>query len=118
MAEETEEEEFHWRYAPLEVKHGGITYYQVCEEYPGIGYTNEQTPMGESMEDLIWELENMLEDLKDAYAAGYSVVKGAPYDDWRLKELEGQETIPWNEFEEELLGEEDTVPKGEPYEER
>jgi hypothetical protein len=115
MAEDTEEE-FHWRYAPLEVKHGGETYYHVCEEYPGMGFTDEQTPMGESMEELITELEMMLQDMKDAHAIGHTLVKGQDYDCWRLKEFEGQETIPWDEVEEELFGDEDTVPMGEPYE--
>jgi len=110
------EKEFHWRYAPLEVRAGGQTLYHVCEEYPGMGYTDPQVPMGESMEELITELEMMLEDMKAAHAIGHTVVQGAPYDDWRAKELDGQETIPWNEVEEELFGDEDTVPVGEPYE--
>ena len=114
MAKDTEEE-FHWRYAPLVQTYGGKEYYHVCEEYPGVGYTGPNTPMGESMDELITELEMMLKDMKDAQAIGHKIVDGEPYDEWRLRQRDGQEAIPWEEVEEELFGDEDTVPVGEVY---
>lgn len=114
MAEDKKEEEFHWRYAPLVVKAGGQTLYHVCEEYPGMGYTDPETPMGESMEELICELEMMLRDMKDAHAIGHQLVQGQDYDCWRLKELEGQEAIPWDD--EEVDVDAATEPLGETYE--
>lgn len=112
---ESTKEEFHWRYAPLIEKHGGKEYYHVCEEFPGMGYTGPNTPMGETMDELINELEMMLTDMKAARDLGHTIVSGDPYDDWRTRELEAQETISWDEVEEELFGDEDTVPLGEPY---
>jgi len=91
------EEEFHWRYAILEKKHGGETYYHVCEEYPGMGYTDEETPMGDTPEELQHVLEMMLDDVKGAIAHKNIIVDGAPYDDWRTKELEKGETVPWDD---------------------
>lgn len=93
----TSEDEFSWRYAPLVVKAGGQTLYHVCEEYPGMGYTDPETPMGETLEDLITELENMLLDMKAAAFANHEIVDGAPYDNWRTKQLEQEETVSWDD---------------------
>ena len=106
------EEEFHWRYAILEKKHGGETYYHVCEEYPGMGYTDEETPMGETPEELQHVLEMMLADVKGAIAHKNIIVDGAPYDDWRAKELDEGEVLSVEETEkwlEELAAEEDEL---------
>ena len=91
-------EEFHWRYAILEKKHGGETYFHVCEEYPGMGYTDAETPMGESPEELQTILEMMLADVKGAIAHNNIIVNGAPYDNWRVAELEKEDTIPWDDI--------------------
>jgi len=109
------DDEFTWRYAPLEVRAGGQVLYHVCEEYPGMGYTDPETPMGESMEELISELEMMLKDMKDAYAAGHVIVQGANYDNWRTRQLEKEPSIPWDEYD---LGTAPTETKGEPYEDK
>ena len=111
-----EDDEFTWRYAPLQVQAGGQTLYHVCEEYPGMGYTDPETPMGESMEELITELEMMLKDMKDAYAIGHVIVQGAPYDDWRTRQLEKEPCVPWDEEDFLDLENQPTVPKGEPHE--
>jgi hypothetical protein len=95
---EEAEEEFCWRYAILEKKHGGETYYHVCEEYPGMGYTDEETPMGETPEELQNVLEMMLADVKGAIAHKNIIVDGAPYDDWRVKELAKGETVSWDDI--------------------
>jgi len=97
MGQDREEEEFHWRYAPLEVKAGGQTLYHVCEEFPGLGYTDPETPMGESLDELINVLEMMLTDMKAAKFIGHTVVQGAPYDDWRSKEFDKEETVSWED---------------------
>lgn len=115
---EDTEEEFHWRYAILEKKHGGETYYHVCEEYPGLGYTGAETPMGETLEDLQTMLEMMLADVKGAIAHKNIIVDGAPYDDWRAKELNEQECLSAEETkewldsltEEEDIGNDPTLP--------
>lgn len=109
MTKKVEEEEFHWRYAILEKKHGGETYYHVCEEYPGLGYTDAETPMGESPEELQHVLEMMLDDVKGAIAHKNIIVDGAPYDNWRAKELEKGETIPWDDVKDDLFGDLDDI---------
>jgi len=91
------EEEFHWRYAPLVVKAGGQTLYHVCEEYPGLGYTDPEVPMGETLDELITELEMMLQDMKAAAFIQHEIVQGAPYDNWRGKQLEQEETVSWDD---------------------
>jgi hypothetical protein len=94
---EEDDDTFHWRYAILEKKHGGETYYHVCEEYPGMGYTDPETPMGDTPEELQIELEMMLADVKGAIAHKNIIVDGAPYDNWRVAELEKEETVPWDD---------------------
>jgi hypothetical protein len=110
IEEVDEDEEFTWRYAPLQVKAGGQILFQVCEEYPGMGYTDAETPMGESMEELITELEMMLRDMKAAHFIGHVIVDGAPYDNWRTRELEKEHTLSQEETDEwleELAAEDD-----------
>ena len=113
------EEEFHWRYAILETKHGGQTHFQVCEEYPGLGYTGAETPLGESPEDLQTVLEMMLADVKGAIACNNILVEGEPYDDWRAKELDEGDTLSVEETkkwlddlarDEDDIGNDPTVP--------
>lgn len=106
---EEAEEEFHWRYAILEKKHGGETYYHVCEEYPGLGYTGAETPMGDTPEELQTVLEMMLEDVKGAIAHKNILVDGAPYDNWRAKELDEGETIPWDDVKDDLFDDLDDI---------
>lgn len=101
-----EEDEFHWRYAPLVVKAGGQAFYHVCEEYPGMGYTDPQTPMGGTLEELITELEMMLQDMKAAAFVQHEVVQGAPYDDWRTKQLDQEKSVSWDD-DTEIMEEKD-----------
>ena len=49
------------------------------------------------MEELISELEMMLKDIKDAYAAGHVIVQGAPYDDWRTEQLAKEPSVSWDD---------------------
>lgn len=104
-----DDDEFNWRYAILEKKHGGETYYHVCEEYPGMGYTDAETPMGDNPEELQHMLEMMLEDVKGAIAHKNIIVDGAPYDNWRIAELEKGETVPWDDVKDDLFGDLDDI---------
>ena len=92
-----DDDEFHWRYAPLVIKAGGQTLYHVCEEYPGMGYTDAETPMGESLEELISELEMMVQDMKAAAFIQHEIVQGAPYDNWRTRELDKEPSVSWDD---------------------
>ena len=105
--EELEEVEMTWRYAILKKKWGGEEYYQVCEEYPGIGYTGPESPLGDTPEELVTVLEMMLEDVKAAIAHKNIIVDGQPYDDYILRKRAKEPTVPFTREElEELIWDE------------
>lgn len=76
------------RYTILQSRHGGIEYYQVCEEVCGVGYTNATNPLGESLEELESDLVNMLEGVRNAIAENRLIVDGSEYDAFLLLEHE------------------------------
>lgn len=120
-----EEEEFGWRYAILKKRWGGQYYYHVCEEFCGVGYSGEETPLGDTPEELLECLEMMAADVRAAIQHENIIEDGQPYDAWLLRERMGGETVEWGGgfTEEELeeliaddIGDLDTIPNGKALE--
>ena len=79
MSHETEEAS--WQYAPLRLRYkDGTVRYYVCEEFlPERFTTGPCTPCGETVEELIEDLEAMAKHLRGALEAGCIIVE---VDDW------------------------------------
>ena len=53
-----------WRYVPYRHECNEEVWYTVHEEHGEYGYAGPIDPMGETVEELISDLENMLNDIK------------------------------------------------------